>query len=680
MADVLDLEGALREQGLRFTGQNEDGTINVIDSRVKDAQPEVLDVNQLLQSENIDPTKISIKFNSPETATDEDAVGFAIGVKMALAKNKEDQIKTLTNEFGEGNVKAVKDGFVVKENGIWKKASGGFFDELIDSVAASSPEIAAGAGGFVLGAKGGAALGTLIFPGIGTAIGAAIGGVLGGAVSSTVAKTAKNEIASKMGIRTESDAAEVQAEMGKEFVNAVIWDTALLGLGKVIKPIAKGSKNFAKRAYDKFFDKVTIAETAEKLIPGTSRTDWRTILRSTDDADAVLKDMDNVIKFKRASAEGLVSPGAVDPSTAKSVEIVQSSLRSFKKRAFEDFEKSMNHLESHGVFNKARVNINDVRDGLSKTMKEAGILDAAGTPLTRKQAQAQGLDITIFDAASRNRMVDIFKSLDNISKRGADVSVRELRRTLTGIDNILEKSGFFSGGDLAIANPARRALKAVRNQVRNKISQSLDNIKIPDLKGSGQQVNAADVFNEANKKYHSFRNTFDDFAILDPRDRKKTIQTVDKMLGKGGFDMERNFGELARSVGRDGENTVRRLQQLRAARNLSDTYAPGLTGKGTIISEQLLGITSPKVAARIAAKQGARLSSLSAAKNTPVSQATITGLKATGTAIDFVRNTPMGRRLELLSNPDALRQIINATEQAPKREEEELQRLRQQGQ
>ena len=376
----------------------------------------------------------------------------------------------------------------------------------------------------------------------------------------------------------------------------------------------------------------------------------------------------------------LLAPGAVDPSTAKSVEIVQKSLRSFKKRAFADFEKSMNHLESNGVFANSRVNINDVRDGLAKTMKEAGILDKAGIPITRSKAIDQGLDVTIFDAASRNRMIDIFKSLDNVVKRGDDVSVKELRKTLTGIDNILEKSGFFNGGDLAIANPARRALKTVRNEVRNKISRSLDNVQIPALDGSGTRVNAADIFNEANKKYHSFRNTFDDFAIINPKDRVKTIQTVDKMLGKGGFDLERNFGELARSVGRDGENTVRRLQQLRAARNLSDTYAPGLSGKGTVLSEQLLGFTSPKVAANIAAKQGARLSRLSAAKNTPVSQVTITGLKAVGTAVDFIRRTPMGRRLELLSNPDTLRQIINATESAPQREEAELQRLRQQGQ
>ena len=638
-----------QELGGTFKGVNEDGSIQVgvFDPELGEEVEKPFKLNEFLANEfGVNPAETEIIYNSPATALEENAVGFGLGTKMTLAKNDEDRLRLLQSEYGEENVLLDgADGFKVKDGKVWKRADTSF----MQNIAANSPAIAAGIAGTKLGASAGAFLGPL---------GAVAGGILGGAVGAGVAKLAQIKDAELMGIRTEADAKEVSMEVGREVANALVWDTALLGMGKVAKGI---SSKGAKEVYDKFIDKVGISHTLENLLPGTSKTDWQTVLRSTDDAKQVIKDINENIRYEQKAARQVMT-GKADPSTEKMARLISGLMKSFKNKAMKQYDTSMDYLEKEGVFANAKVEIEPIMNSLKGSLKELGLVDETGQFLTKKAAFESDQIQQVFSGKSRRTLKEVYEQINAASRRSGQLDFKSARSLIKGVDDILESSGFHNGGDMAISNTARRTLKQVRADMKNAIAQSLDDKPVRAMDGSGRMVKASQLFSEAQNKYSDFRSAYDDFAMESAFGGNK-IQirnTVNRMIGENGAALEDTFGKMAKSVGGSGENILRRLQQLRAGKNLSAPYAPGTTGWGTVIKSATPVIGSPRKASNFINNQMQRMSSMEAAKNTKLGMATFTGLQAMGKFSTYLNNLPHSERLTLMSSPELYRPMVES--------------------
>lgn len=647
MGNVFNAEKFVSEElGGQFAGVNEDGSLNVkLVGEDGEEQVKKFNLPQMLKDEGVDTSKVEFKYNSPETALEENALGFKAALKLNFTRTNDDKLKALQEEFGEGNVEQVDEGFRVKENGVWKRADTSFFQNFV----ANSPIMAAGIAGSVKGAAIGSAI-----PVVGTAVGA----VVGGALSATIAKASLNEIAEQVGVRSEQDLDEVAKEIGKDFVNNVVWDAALLGAGKALKPVAQYAGKTVQRAFRATLDKTGIAATAEKLLPGTKQADWSTILRSADDAKAVMSDMDKVIKWETQKASG-ANKSAIDPATDLMNKWVVKSMTTFKRKAFTQYDDTMKAIDGHGQFAKAKVSVDGTLSNFEKTLTEMGLLrsgDGGLEFLTKSQAANADEIMTLFDAKSRNTLKQVWQTMSNAAKREGHLPFRDTKKLLDGIDDILEGSGYYKGGELAISNQARRALKGIRHEIRNKMSDSLgDKLLIRN----GKMTSARNLFDDASLKYSQFRQHYDDFAMTSRfgGDASQVAATVNRMFGESGMALEESFGNMARAVGTDGTKVLNRLQQLRAAKNLSPIYSPSQTGLQSVISGTL-GYSSPRTMAKGMANRSMQI-------NQPPSQAKLVATKAIAQTNEFLKSLPQTDRYKLLSNPEMYRQLVDTMLAAP---------------
>jgi hypothetical protein len=154
-------------------------------------------------------------------------------------------------------------------------------------------------------------------------------------------------------------------------------------------------------------------------------------------------------------------------------------------------------------------------------------------------------------------------------------------------------------------------------------------------------------------KYSKFRDVFDDFAMPSQfgnfDNSVNTRRVIDKMLGPDGADLERNFGALMKLGGKNGDVVLNSIQNLRAAKNLSKTYSPSISGLGIIPKRVLLPeLASPQTAAQFAAKQGGRIR---ANEKAPM-------LKMMAESNEFIKKLSKEQKLELFSNPALYRSVL----------------------
>lgn len=712
MGKVFDLEQFASEtMGASITSKNNDGTVNmrVVDPNTGNEVEKVFDATQFLKAQGVNPTNVEIKINSPESAFDDNGLGFGSAIKVALGRTKEDKLATLKDEYGAENVAEVNGELKIKSDGAWKNADPSF----LQNIAANAPEIAAGAAGTAIGAKIGAGIGAgvggfigaplfgvgaLAGAGAGIEIGAVVGGLAGGALSSAIAKWGKDEVAQKLNLRTEADGADALEEVKKEFVHNMIWDTALLGTGKVLKPVAKAAGKGIQRVSDVFFDKEAMAGAAAKLFPGSMADDWAAVLRGGEDAKVIMDDIGKVVNYKKAAING-VAKDTIDPASREMNIRAVNAVKEWHQAAKNNYTKGIEVLEKSGAFNqkidaapllsKFGGALDDLglrhidRDGVLKFVPgnklpadspAKALMDPKALGTMRKVygilEKAAGWE----NKAAGQRVFDphLNKYVFKARPQGA-LPWKDAKQLLDGIDDILESSGYYKGGDMAIGSNGRRILKETRNTIREALSEGVSKTKMVNI--NGKAVSQNQLYESTMKGWHEFRGAYDDFAMpnrFGNNDTSAVQATVQRMLGPKGAGLEETFGRLARVVGKDAEPTLNRLRQLRAAKNLSEVYSEG-TGFSALARHAVMG--GPRDHAARLAWAAKKFDQGSALKSTPISQGTVSTMQALAKGASWLNDIGYENKFKLFTSPDLTRQFLTTVFQAPQVEEQQTQQL-----
>lgn len=712
MAKEFDLEAFAASSGARITGQNEDGTVNmsVVGPDGTDVN-KVFDAPAFLKSKGVNPTDVSLKVNSPDTAFDENALGFGSAIKFAMGRTPQDKMATLIAEYGADNVAQSSDGqFKVKDKGAWKVADPSF----LQNIGAVAPEMAAGMAGTaagaqigaLIGAPLGAAAGSTLFgvgalPGIaaGVKVGSIVGGLAGGALSAAVAKWGKDEVAEKLNLRTEADGVAALDEVKKEFVHNMIWDTALFGAGKALAPVAKAGGKIIKRAADNFFDKETMAATASKLFPGTLAADWGTVLRSGKDADVVMKDMGRVIDYNKKAVAGTIDD-VIDPAAREMNVMAVGAVNEWRDLASKTYNKNMDVLERAGAFNNKiqaaplLSKFGEALDDLGlRRVNSSGKLEFVPTNQFADDSPAKAL----MDPRALGVLRKVYGQLERAagwegkaagqrvfdphlqkmvfrSKPQGMLNFKEAKQLLDGIDDVLESSGYYKGGDMAIGSNARRMLKETRAGIRKALGESVPEGARVTVEG-GKSVSQRELYNSTLQGWHNFRNNYDDFALpskFGGGDTSAIQATVNRMLGKNGAGLEETFGQLAASVGQEAAPTLVRLKQLRASKNLAAVYA-GNSGWGAVAARPVLG--GPRDHAARMAWASQKFDAGATVKQMPISRATVSTMQSLAKGASWLNDIGYENKMKLFTSPDMFRQFVGTVFQAPQAEEQQTQQL-----
>lgn len=569
----LDIEAFAGKMGATVDTVNPDGSVNLI---MQDGSKQQLDVNGYLKSKNVDPTTVDIRYNSPTTAKEENALGFMDQMEFIKAGTPKQQFALLQRKYGAENVaKDEIDGSlkVKDKSGLWKKADTKWYNEVIGGL----PGTAASIAGTVAGAQAGAAAGTAIAPGPGTLVGAVIGGILGGATSATLAKYGENKAAEAMGIRTEEDLSEMKDELGREFANSVIWDVATIGAGKALKSMAPAAKG-------------AIADTLGALVKGTSGADWRVLMRSADDAikiKALIKEDADVAA--KALSQGGASIETLLPSTKKISSILSGTIENAKKAAESQYEDGLKKLNAAGALEFSHLPITNLRTTLAQDLHKAGLVDIAedGVGVTFKNYKSLQSSLTnVVDEKAQKRLRSLFEIVDKTYKTqeaglsGTEAlkvkpNLEELLKLKRYINNVSKDLGHFMSPS-SVSDEAQRILSRTAASADGMFKAGLSHVSIKD---GDRMVPADQVFNNFNKKYSDFRQAYDVFSekIPDFADVNKVAKVAGQMTSEQGHLFTNAYKTMADSVGsKEMLNNLGEFQHLITAKNLANnTYGKG---------------------------------------------------------------------------------------------------------
>jgi hypothetical protein len=665
----FDLAGYMRDQmpGVKLSGVNPDGSAQVTyptpDGGVKSSQ---FDVNKLVKDMGVDPMKVKVQYNTPDQALDDNPVGFVDGLQMALSDSKHQQ-SYLQGKYGQENVMKSGDGFVVNDKGAWKKADPGF----LAKIASMAPEI----GAYGVGEAGGAALGTALLGPLGTLPGAIAGGAILPALSTIV----KQKGVEALGLRSEMDAQQAATTFGHEVVNNLVWNTFLHGMGTLGK-VGTAPGVATVKAAMMAVDKDGLAAMGEKLLPGTSKMDWSTVVRSGEDAKAVQSGIKEMAAYGKTAANSVVK--GPDPMTGKMVTTMKGFMEDSKTAAEKMYGDMWSSLEESGV-TKAPVNIADTATKLKTDMIGMGLLDKdiEGNLFFNPTPKSQDAErvLQVFDPKSRNTIKQVFDQISNVAAQGGQVSFAKAKALIGGVDDILENSGFFKNGESSLSNNVRRSLGAFKQSLSNNIA---DGIKDQVVVRGGAAESALAYFKDVNSKYSQYRSVMNDFSLSNKfgGDIRQTSATLDRMLGEKGVGLEDNFMKLGSAVGKDAEPVLQQLQQMRAAKNLSPIYTPS-TGVASLAREAITG--GPRTwANRTAAATVERdASSFSKAWNDnlmtkiPAKGSSKALVEARARMSDYIKNLGPENKLALITSPIALRAMVDAVESTPQLQQTATQQM-----
>lgn len=637
----------LRSQGLTLKGKNsETGQFQV--SRVDDDGEEKLgtfDARQFLQAQNVDISNIDIVANTPDSAINENKLGFLEQMDLLAAKKPGEKISYLESKYGKGSVDITQGKYgdtsiVVKgEDGVWSKADTGF----LASIVKESPVIAAGVAGSISGAKMGAVLGPK---------GILVGSILGGAIGSTLGRLTDVASAEAAGIRTESDAMDAMEELGKEFAFSVASAALMYGGGRVV---VKGVE--------------TLGGPIKGMLENASGIAAQITRRSKDTFDTLFdpkytRQVSSLVN-ELVENEGKAGLPSVDKATRMQISSVNQILKTAKSKSYAQYESFKNQLRASGEFDKIRVDMNPVLDKIKEIKgaifdRSPGSVSSSVDPATLKKmtdiinrfeiatasktgARIAQLSKTLektYNPTKRAKIQGLIDKLSSKSEVKNEITFDAAEGLKRNIDEMLELSGYRAQGDHAISSTGRMLFQDLRDSLVEQSSKS--------LKGTS----GVKVWNDMRTQYHSFRKIYDNFAITGKRfaNDERAAQTINRMMGEKGAFLKDSFNDVAKLA--NNPQAMDTLKIAAAAKELQPMYSINKGGIGQPISVAMSGgLTSPRAVNRHLALN-------------KISKGVVSTLNGLGKGVDFFTKLDAKSRVSLLNNEALYKPIFRSLYEA----------------
>lgn len=598
-----------------FLGTDVDQTVKI------DARGLVTDA---LSSEGIQD--VEIEFSSPENPINTPALGLVDQIKLAKAVKPSERKKVLM-DAGAEDVKVNEETgeMLVKQNGLWQKANSDFMAQTIGE----SPIVAAGIAGAMQGAATGAKVGAVLGP-KGAFVGGLVGSTLFGVGAATAARLADVTTAKAAGLRDDTDVEELMDEVGREFVDGLIFDgsvSALIGVlpgaGKGLKAVGKGisklnfpGKHILKRDFVKALGQ-DLPQTVE-LLTGIPRASTATVMEAAQEGtETNLKNMRNMIASKIEWDRTLTNKSPVNPLVRKAGSIAETGIKKARKVMSKEFDEVDKILTRAGVFNK-KTTSGDLLNPLNDVLRANEVIDDAGNYMSRAITDPETGDLVASLTPADERMFKkIVKQVNALTGIKGDkpvsvlgganpqsnaVKLDNIRRLIRNIEQEIRTRGAYNAGDNAISSNAIRIAQNLKHEYDRVLTKALSNqkIKIPGPVANKLRLNEARVaFNAQtfdagavrgvmNKKYSDTRTMLDEYA----RKRFNSDKIGEVFLREGAKDSSEElarFGRMLESVGDAGNNVVRDFRQVSAANNFSELYS----GAGSVPLNEYAWISSP---------------------------------------------------------------------------------------
>lgn len=654
---TFKLDEAVRDQlGGTVKNLNPDGTVQVLvpDPKTGEEVERRFDHMGFMRSMGVDPAKVDIQYNTPDSAADAADLSFATKVKLSLAGSEQDQVKQLKEQFGDDAVMEGPEGPVVRENGVWKKAEGSF----LASLAANVPEMSAGMAGRVAGG----ALGAMSpIPG-----GTVMGAWVGGAAASAIAHIVKDMGAKELGLRSEYDAQTAVDTLKTDMVLNLAFD-AVLGAGAsvikgealpIIKGIGRGNAKNISRAVQTVAgeDKAAEAMMYSQLIDGTKQQDWLVVKRSPEDAINVMQDIKSIHAWENLPPS--VKPDA-SPVQQTMLEVTEQAMRGARANSSKINKQAIEEVGSLASLEKPNISGAAPLTNFKSTLAKLGVLEESedGVMQIAKRPSDDGARIMqVFDPKSLNTLNKVLSQASSVltplSREGAQSGERQLsfsqaKQLLSGVDDILESSGYYKGSDMAVSNNARMALKQLRGELNQAMIGGLEK----------QSPQAAKIYKDEAARSHAFLNLYEDFALpsrLGGGDQK-AVNTVQRMFG-GTQDLDKaSFRQMMQAARVDANAYVSRLEQLNAAQNLH----PIVAGKGLMGAIKSMMGLNPNSMAEALSQQTIRAGRDAVAQATPVSSWSKASVEAWARGKNYLDSLKPLDKKNLMSNPALLREVFS---------------------
>jgi len=622
----FNAEEFLNKNGLALSGVNPDGTLSV---KTQDGKESNFNLPGYLKSNNMSPADLDIKYNSPETAFSDNALDFGTQVGFIKAGTPKQQLGYLQRTYGADNVSRVGDEFKVKDkDGVWKNAGSKWYNDLV----AGSPGIAAAIGGTAAGATLGSSLGPA---------GAVVGGILGGATAGMIEKYGEQKAAEMMGIRTEQDVKDTASELGRDFANNVIWDTATLGAGKALKAMNP-------------FNKVKIANVLGGLVNGTTTSDWLVAMRSAGDAKVVRAVAE---KDAEAFAKGGLQAELM-PSSKAMASTFGKSIETARKVAERNYANGLKKLDAVGALDYSHLPINSVRNGLIEDLSAAGLVKMEGnTPVFKTAKELGSSVISVVDQEAQNKLRHVFNAVEGIySKQGAGVPGATALPNKPELGDLLNLKRMINAVQADLGHfTSRASVSDAPGRILSKSSAATDRlfkIGASHVTTKLDGKTAADVFNEMQSNYSNFRSGYDflaktakDFDINNLGNSLELSKMVGKLDSEGGAKILQAYNTMADSIGSTAmKDKLIRLQQLNAGKSLASQFG----GSGVVGAvRSAAGITALPVSSAVT--KGTEFVAPIMQKLSPIAKAS-----------NFVRKLSPDQKYQMLSNNKMLSEFLQS--------------------
>lgn len=660
MAERFKFNGAqfLQDNGMTLLAPEEGAPGRY---RVEDAEgnQQIFDAASFMRDNKMSPATTDVEMNSASEAVAISPVTLADRARLALG-NEAGKVNYLKSKFQEVKYQPDLNTVVVKNQGVWQQVdpeawgegnawerSKEFLADLVD-FGDVVPGLAAAGVGAAKGAAAGAAAGP-----VGALAGGAAGAALGGGGAEAI-RTSLGRLAGTYSATPEEQIKDIGYEallnMGGEFVGPAV---KLVGKAPGMAALGTALKNIGSKASD--VNKDIIAQSMGKLT-GAGSIATRTAIDQTDEVVGHL----NRARLGAKSVDDVVGR-LKDEQFAEAWSMMEGAQGVLSRRYGELTNDLVNASGDFHKVDMAAV-VNDSLDSLAQAgiLQRKAVADSTGKVLsvkylpmdeTRAAAlQSHNVPAQVMVPELQRKVMQITRSIEAMGKLGTAQGPEAAKRLLT----------------------LRKSINQIAEQVRTKdMPPAFDRVVTQMQQAVGGRVGGE--FSKAGlaPQYAATSDLYKKFG--------DTVAEVTKMSGeRNGPELflnrivsqantNRTFKGFAQDLsdlyGKDGPGMLQSIYQKNAAERFSDYLPrsgllPNVAGAARVATGDLTG------AASVMAVMSPR--------------ASLRSVQLGNKTLDLLRGLNPQARAELLTNPNAMRTMLQVVSDASSQEDAATEALIQQ--